>query len=375
MQQAMSILFVDDDPALLNALRRALRQQSRDWQLSFAQSAGEALAQMKKQAFDLVVSDLRLSDMTGVALLRRVARLRPTSLRVVLSGHATQRNALEAAGVAHLYLTKPYETEDLVAVIQRAEVLREMQLDEQSRARLGQLSELPVLPSVYERLTALLREMGDEVGISDVAEVVSSDPALVAKLLQLTNSAFFGLARSVETVEQAVTALGLDTLRALVLAIGLFKPDEREQISPEVHQALLQHSCEVAALAKRFARRSKAGRQQQEQVFLAGILHDVGLLPLLANGQIDESEWTDHDSDQPADSQRNHALIGAYLLRLWGFADGLVELVQYHHQPLPYRSDMLDWVALAEVRARGVTEPARGWLAKRDDLKEMLNDA
>jgi len=95
------VLFVDDEPRILEGLRRMLRSQRNEWEMAFAPGGGAALAIMEAAPFDVVVSDMRMPEMDGATLLTQVRNLYPQVVRIVLSGHAELSAALRVVPVAH----------------------------------------------------------------------------------------------------------------------------------------------------------------------------------------------------------------------------------------------------------------------------------
>jgi CheY-like chemotaxis protein len=114
-----SILFVDDEPAVLCSLRRALSRERGRWSMAFAASAEAALAEIDKQRFDIVVSDLRMPGMDGVELLQLVASRQPTAVRIILSGNVEKAESDRAREAVHEVLSKPYPTAELRATLDR----------------------------------------------------------------------------------------------------------------------------------------------------------------------------------------------------------------------------------------------------------------
>jgi YesN/AraC family two-component response regulator len=114
------VLFVDDEPSLLSALRRMLFTQRDRWSMAFASGGQEALELMAREPFDLIVTDMRMPGMNGVALLREVQRLYPATERIVLSGYAEAEATSDALGVARQFLTKPCDPETLIRAIEHA---------------------------------------------------------------------------------------------------------------------------------------------------------------------------------------------------------------------------------------------------------------
>jgi DNA-binding NtrC family response regulator len=127
------ILFVDDEPHVLDGLRRALRGWSSRWELRFAASGQAALALMETTAIDAVVTDFRMPQMDGRGLLEAVRRLHPATARLVLTGHADENDLLEVVAVAHQFLHKPCDTPRLVGAIERVLSMRDQREGEWSR--------------------------------------------------------------------------------------------------------------------------------------------------------------------------------------------------------------------------------------------------
>ena len=114
------ILFVDDEPLVLEGLRRALRSMRQEWEIYFAGGGQEALDCLSQRPFDVVVSDMRMPGMDGAQLLSEVKRRYPQVARIILSGHSDQEFAMKSVRIAHQYLAKPCEPEILKSVIMRA---------------------------------------------------------------------------------------------------------------------------------------------------------------------------------------------------------------------------------------------------------------
>ena len=115
----MRVLFVDDEPDILEGLQNVLRGRRRDWQMEFALSGPAAIAILGEQPFDVIVSDMRMPGMDGAELLQHVKQHYPGMARIVLSGHAERAAIMRAVPVAHQFLCKPCETDALVWVVER----------------------------------------------------------------------------------------------------------------------------------------------------------------------------------------------------------------------------------------------------------------
>ena len=173
-----------------------------------------------------------------------------------------------------------------------------------------------------------------------VGEVVSRDIGMTAKILQLVNSAFFGLRRHVASAGQAVSLLGLDITKALILSVHIFSQFEKSKIAGLPLETLWRHSMAVGAYARRICIEENTGPKMADEALMAGVLHDIGILILAAN--VPEMYHEVLLRVQPNISltqveeeilATSHGEVGAYLLGLWGLPDPIVEALAFHHHP------------------------------------------
>jgi HD-like signal output (HDOD) protein len=330
----LRVLFVDDEVAVLEGLENLLRKQRREWDMAFASSGEAALAELDRQGFDVVVSDMRMPGMDGATLLQRVQERCPGTVRIVLSGYAERGSVLRSLRVAHQFVSKPCDADALIAVIARACRLQALLQDETLRRVAGRLETLPSAPKIYDELTHVMAQ--DDVTSTQLGRIIESDPAMVGKILQLVNSAYFGLARRITSVDQAVTYLGIDILKGLVLNAHVFQMARLSSTRGLSLDKLQAHSLLVARLASRVVK-----PMLREVAFAAGIVHDVGKI-VFASGipdQFDASIKLAAAERCPAHEAEHavlgvtHAEIGAYLLGIWGLPFEIIEAVAYHHTP------------------------------------------
>lgn len=362
------ILFVDDEPYILDALRNLFRRARREWEVVCATSGAEALAHLSKQRFDIAVCDMRMPGMDGAELLERIREDHPRVVRIVMSGQADRDAVKRALPGAQQFLSKPCEYEELRRVIERAAGLGHLLADEELRAVVGRLDRLPSSSATFHELSQLAAS--PEARIDEIARLVARDPAMSAKVLQLVNSAYFGLARPSASIRHAVSYLGLDLLKALVLTASVFTALEDGPLDGFSIDALQRHSLETARFAKRFT----AGTEHAESAFTAGLLHDVGkiILALGAPEHASEVLRERHAAPRPwheVEEERfgvTHAAVGAFLLGAWGLPYEVVEAVAYHHVPAGVEGEGLAELAavhvaealLERVGAGGTPEPA-----------------
>ena len=333
------ILFVDDEPHVLDALRRMLRYTREEWDTEFILNPRDALERLAAGPCDVVVSDMRMPSMDGAQFLEQVRKQSPATVRVVLSGHCDQEAVLRTVKVAHQFLTKPCDSEDIKATVTRACRLGDRLRDPWHRELVSRVDSVPSSLSVHIRLAVELNSAAPS--LERVGAIVAGDVGATAKLLQLVSSSFFGAPRASSDPAQWAGWLGIDTVRALVLKEGAVHALRADAPASSSLEALNGHSLKVARSAQALMESETDGMAQVEQAYLAGLLHDVGLFLLVqhlpqrvlhvwaAARSARVSAW---DIEQ-ADFGVTHAEIGGYLLALWGAHDAIVETTALHHTP------------------------------------------
>jgi HD-like signal output (HDOD) protein/ActR/RegA family two-component response regulator len=333
------ILFVDDEVNVLQGLRRMLNPMRHEWDMVFAESGQEALALLAQTPCDVIVSDMRMPGMDGTQLLTQVMERFPLTVRIILSGYADSSMVLKAVGPVHQYLAKPCDAATLQVTVARACALRSLLADPTLQGLVAGMQTLPSLPTLY---LEVLETVQDPRGtLERLGEIMSRDIGMTAKMLQLVNSAFFGLRRHVSSPVEAVKLLGLDTIKALVLSLQIFSRFDQKQEGAFSLDVLWQHSLATSTCAKRIAQEEQQERHVADHAFMAGLLHDVGKLVLAANlpelyraalVQVQEQGTTEWEAER-ALLGTTHAEVGAYLLGLWGLPDPIVEALAFHHYP------------------------------------------
>ncbi len=335
-----TVLFVDDEQGVLDGLRRMLFPLRREWNQLFAGSGEEALRMLDEHPVDVIVSDMRMPGMDGAALLREVRRRHPEVIRFVLTGQTDDESVYRTVGDAHQFLMKPCPPDVLKNAIGRALALRERLANPAVASLATEMGELPALPETYRQLCDELNS--PEGSVANVGRIIEKDPAMTAKILQLVNSAFFGLRRPVSTASQAVAMLGLETIRSLVLGVGLFSHFERLQFAEGFSlRNLWDHSMETARAVHVISDMEKISPADTDALYTAALLHDAGEA-LLASGPREyfghcaafaELNEVSLEAAEREVFSCTHAELAAYLLGIWSLPDIIVEAVLFHHHP------------------------------------------
>jgi HD-like signal output (HDOD) protein/ActR/RegA family two-component response regulator len=333
------ILFVDDEPLLLKGLERSLRGMRKEWEMEFVLGGPQALDAMGRRPFDVVISDMRMPGMDGAKLLELVKEHFSQTVRMVLSGQSDKDAVFRAIRPAHQYLSKPCEIEELKQKLKCALARRDVLDSPELKQKVSQVESIPSFPSLYQALR--LEMCTARPSAQNAADIVSRDPGMTAKLLQVVNSAFLGSASRISPSKEAISVLGLDNLRSLVLSVGLFSelPSCFEILAP-----LWEHACKTARLAQAIARCENVSESMVQDCFTAALLHEIGWIILATSyGERFHELCTSLDRGVPTVGDERtafggtHAQVGAYLLGLWGLPDSIIEAVAWHHAPAQVR--------------------------------------
>src|SRR5450756_2074111 len=331
-----NILFVDDEKQILDGLRRMFIGQCDEWEMQFAVGGEAALELCRTSKFDVVISDMRMPGIDGAMLLGEIRDRFPDAARLILSGYSDVALTTRAIPVAHRILAKPCDAIELQEAIESVCAVQDLFCTPERRRVVGTIGELPSLSSTYTTLAQAIQNPASS--LSDVAEIIEDDIAMVAKVLQLVNSGFFGLAQKVTSLQDAVAYLGMGTIKNLALASDTFRVFVPPScIAPGFCEEMQRHAHRVALIVGTFP----LPKKMRDVSIVSALLHDVGQLILASKLPREfcaalELVRTTGCSQTEAEEQligTSHAEIGAYLLGLWGIDNHVVEAVAHHHRP------------------------------------------
>jgi len=201
----------------------------------------------------------------------------------------------------------------------------------------NKIDKLPTIPAIAHEILNIIGD--DTVSVNKIESIVENDPAISAKILSVANSAFFGIRQAIKTLDYAIMRIGFNNVKNIALGISLMTVfDEGEGPRVFDYQRIYNHSVSVGFIAKRLSDELKLGTS--DEIFLNGILHDVGFLVL--------SRYFDDNYKDVLNSMNSgqtlleaekkvlgfdHADIGAWLAYQWRLPNSIVDTIQYHHSP------------------------------------------
>lgn len=338
------ILFVGEDLALWEQLQNPLLTVDKEWDVAFAKSGLQALASLSQSPCDAIIADMQIPGMSGAQLLDEVMQRSPQTLRFIRASLGDQQSAMKCVGTAHQYLVKPSDAQTISNALERAFSLEAWLPNQTVQQLIAQMKKLPSPPNLYFKIVSELQS--PDSSVESVGGLVAQDPVLSAKLLQVVNSAVFGLQLQVASAAEAVMYLGMETTKALVLLAHTFSYFDKIRTAEFSVEKLWRHSVATGKFAEQIARKQACDAEMVGQAFTAGMLHDIGKLLLAANmtdsfkealvmARKEQIHLWDAESKVFG---ATHGELGACLLGIWGLPMPIVEAVALHHYPIRFLS-------------------------------------
>jgi HD-like signal output (HDOD) protein len=333
-----TIYIVDDQPEVLETAVFMVKSFVAESEVTGFTDSRLALAAVKTNPPDLILSDHLMPEMRGSELLEAVRLASPGTLRIIMSGYVAL-DKLTSITSAHQYVAKPFDAVRLKELLRRTFAAQGRIADNGLKTVVTSIHSLPSLPQVHQ---SLLAELEDSSGASAIiGQMVSQDAGLSIKVLHLANSPLFGRDYLVSSPAEAVLCLGTSMILAVVLAQSLFQ-HFRQSAHPALSLPRVWNHCwETATLAQAYCREQGLPRDVREEAFLAGLLHETGRLILMDNFPDKFLAACDDAlrAKLPLEPQLREAFqatsaqVGTYLLDLWGMPDTVVTAVSNLDHP------------------------------------------
>ena len=347
-----NLLFVDDETEILEGIQDSLRKHRKQWDMSFVRGGEEAIAELEKKNYDVIICDMRMPLVDGVDVLKHAKLRHPATIRIMLSGYSNIDRTIDVSSLAHRYLSKPCDLQELETTIRSSLELAEKLNNETIKEIAGAVDLLPVSNSQHQHLLELINS--DDTPIAEIGQIIEFDIALTTKVLHLVNSAFFRRSRKIESAKEAATYLGTDLIKSIVLADQLFSLSVgRESVDRNCVDRLQKHSWLSASIAKHLM----TDTEYADAAFTAALLHEIGSLvlcierPDLLNAPVEcnlDPNINNVNAQEPANDSIQEQL-GAYLLNLLGMPYVIVEAIAFYQRPSMLERSVLDVVGALHI--------------------------
>jgi HD-like signal output (HDOD) protein len=338
------LLLVGDGPRGLQNLKTLASGLGPNWEVCGAPGLVEAQELLPKGPFDAVLAELRIGGSSGLTLLNQIIELHPKTQRFVLADLSDKQAVTKCVGTSHHYLATPCDTHTLRAALDRAFSLDVWLMNERVKKFIAQMQKLPSIPSLYFQVVKELQSPTSS--LETIGDLISRDLVMTAKLLQLINSAVFGLRRQIASPTEAVLCLGAETTKSVLLLAHTFSYFDKVKSSSFSVESLWEHALAAGSLARMIANQQAASMDMVEESFTAGLLHDIGKLVIACNLPTDYIKVIQrtHREKKPLWLMEEevfgvtHAEVGACVLGIWGLPVTIIEAVALHHYPSRFLS-------------------------------------
>lgn len=202
--------------------------------------------------------------------------------------------------------------------------------------KLDRVEKLPTLPAIAMEVNRMLQDYN--TSIKELSDTIEKDQSIVARILKLVNSAFFGLRSKVNNIPHAITLLGFNTVRNAVVSVSIIDAFSEKEGGEEFDiTTLWTHSLSVAVTSKYLADSTKL--HTPDDAFISGLLHDIGKIVLSHYFQdlfrmvwkgMREEDLSFYDAEKkyiPID----HSGIGGHIAKRWQLPAGIVDSLRCHH--------------------------------------------
>ncbi|WP_415900516.1 HDOD domain-containing protein [Neptuniibacter sp. QD48_11] len=361
--QKFKIAMLDEQGSLAG-WSREIEGSEFNWAFIRLDSKQSLIDQLEQNTFDAVILPCSMRAVVDIELMAKLARIQPQAVRVFLGAEFWNAgHKAKAAEIAHRIYPNNVSIkqvgEELEYQVKLVKLLNRSSL----QAYVSTVGCLPSPPSMYRQLTEAVNS--DVADLTQISEIIEQDPSVVAQIMKQVNSAFFGFNRQISDLREAISLLGVRNLRSMALSSQLnkqFKPgDDWNQFSFE---QMGQRSLLVARLAQALSRRAGASKAVQDQAFLAGLLHDLGVMIMAAHDPAQYKKLINYavKKQKPIYLVEKaafgffHGEVAAALLALWNLPPQVVEAVMLHH--VPHLSSSTEFSPLTAVHVADAMLPS-----------------
>ena len=331
-----TILFVDDESQILRSITRLFMDT--EYVVITAESGKEALDILENQKVDVIVSDMKMPNMTGYELLSQVKKRFPSIVRIILSGFSDERIVFDALqrNMAKLYILKPWENDVLINTIEKVFQIENVLRNNSNVLKLvNNAEELPTIKTSYQKILNVI-ETDEE--IYKIVDAIEYDNSIVIKLLHIVNSSYYAVKTG--SIKRAVAFLGLDNIKNIVIASAFidgltFNAKDNKRLEVLWEHAFISNRI-ISIIYKEFL-----NKKIPETEMNAGLLSNVGIIFMIHSFhdkymEIFQEVEIQHASLIELENRAfgtNHQEIGGYLLQWWDIPLPIVEAALYHHNP------------------------------------------
>lgn len=361
-----NILFVDDELSILKSIRRLFLKSG--YNIFLANSAKEGLEIIRTSNIDVVVSDVKMPEVDGLAFLRQVKENYPGIDRIVLSGFVEMDLVLRAIikGIAFDYITKPWSNDVLVDKLNYVILMREQVNNPKIIEKLNQVEILPKTESIYKEL---VDSLSSDESIEKIISIIKRDISITTKVMQLVNSAFY-TKNKIGSLEQAVEILGIRGIKNIAYNSALNSKIDLNNVQIrdlEKYNKLIVYTNNIFKNIYELYKNEPIPRELE----LIGLIPFIGKVILLNEyfdryreiiellmADIHMSFWEAQLKSKYTDF--TYVELGAYFLNIWNFPISYFNIIYNFMTPHTAPNDIKEIIAILNLSKEYAEEAVLG---------------
>jgi HD-like signal output (HDOD) protein len=355
-----ALVVIDDEESILMSLRRLFRKDN--YNMHFFTSPLKALEFLNNNNADVIITDMRMPEMSGSEFLLRSKEISPDAIKVIVSGYEEKSIILDAIsyGLARHYIMKPWDDEQLRLIVSESMSFQQKLRQRRIQEVLLSFQNLPSPPVLHARLKEILRK--DIQSQREISIEIEKSPNLVAKLLRMANSVFYGLRKPISNIFDALTFIGTEAVLSLVLSLESF-----ELLSANASPEVMRIAEEIrikSVMRAQVARKISVQWEEKvnpQEVYVAALLLDIGLVFRFCSSSKEKFQEFISVYFKGGKSLFNvdreifsvtHDEVGEALLTYWNFSPTIISAVANHHCYLS-SDPLITIVQIADLLVQG----------------------
>jgi len=354
VQKTQKILLCVNKKDTINRIESTIARTALPISTLFLKENQNLIEILEKDDIDYLLIDQHLEGNDYRDILAFVEKKYPYIVRILLIDKFSQDVVIMVNKLVHLILEKKILESGLSDLLTKANSLRKLLKDTDIVKIVNTFKNIPELKS--EHISLLHHLQSSDTSMKKIGEMIERDMALSAKILQTVNLSVYAYSGQNTSIIQAVVYLGVNVIRALIIHMQIFQLKTKNSSVLKHLHTIERHSIKIASLARQLAECFQMSQTTQNDVFVAGLLHDIGKYVLLLETDIwveieklmTEKGMTSFTAEEQV-ILTSHEAIGAYLLITWGFPLSIVDAVAYHHKPSQYEAKQLSIVAIIHI--------------------------
>ena len=325
----MKILLLDGKTQSLVKLTDLFIKQK--FQTAYLSDPLQAINALKKHKFDVIICAQDIKKTSVVNLFKALTIKFPSVVRLLVAVANGEQIPNSVNAVSHYVFDQNSDLVDIINTVKSFADSKNIITKDIIVKAVANVKTLPSPPKVYLQLNAILKN--DNTDSEKIAEIISQDPALVAKVLQFSNTSFMPNGKKLTNITEAITKMGVETLSCIVMTAELFS------YQPDIPNFSLQDE-QLHSLATARFTANIVDESLKHDALLAGLLHDIGKLVLFEIDKALTLKYFENCARTSSDIllekkifATDHCQIGAYLMHVWSFPYHIIDAVLHHHDP------------------------------------------